>query len=66
MNNLTTLAIEMLKRTVLDNPFIPMTPTAKQAAFLSLPVDEALYGGSAGGGKSVALLAAALQFVHVE
>ena len=30
-----------------------------------LPVTEALYGGSAGGGKSVALLAAALQFVHV-
>lgn len=37
----------------------------KQAAFLALPAREALYGGAAGGGKSSALLMAALQYVDV-
>lgn len=45
--------------------YIPHTPTPKQAAFLMLPHREALYGGSAGGGKSDALLMAALQYVDV-
>lgn len=35
----------------------------KQAAFLVLDVKDALYGGAAGGGKSDALLMAALQYV---
>jgi predicted phage terminase large subunit-like protein len=65
MYYLRSLARQFLKRTVLDNRWIPVTPTPKQAVFLTLPVAEALYGGSAGGGKSVALLAAALQFVDV-
>jgi predicted phage terminase large subunit-like protein len=46
-------------------PFIPHRPTPKQAAFLLLPGREALYGGAAGGGKSDALLMAALQYVDV-
>lgn len=43
--------------------FIPVQPTPKQLAFLFLPTREALYGGAAGPGKSVALLIAALQYV---
>lgn len=39
------------------------TCSAQQAAFLSLDCLEAFYGGSAGGGKSDALLAGALQYV---
>ena len=47
------------------NSYIPHTPTNKQAAFLWLPQREAFYGGAAGGGKSDALLMAALQYVEV-
>lgn len=53
-----------LQATVLDNPYIPHAPTAKQAEFLLLQDKEALFGGAAGGGKSDALLMAALQFVQ--
>lgn len=45
--------------------FTPHTPHPKQADFLSLDCLEALFGGAAGGGKSDALLMAALQYVHV-
>lgn len=34
----------------------PLVPTRRQADFLALTDDEALYGGAAGGGKSEALL----------
>src|SRR5271155_3345788 len=47
------------------NAFIPHTPTPRQAAFLLLDCLEAFYGGSGGGGKSDALLMAALQFADV-
>ncbi len=40
-------------------------PTSKQQAFLDVDCFEGLYGGAAGGGKSDALLMAALQYVHV-
>jgi hypothetical protein len=45
-------------------PFCPNTPTPKQAEFLALTCREVLYGGQAGGGKSEALLMAALQYVE--
>lgn len=45
--------------------FIPHLPTPKQAAFLALSHVEAFYGGEPGGGKSEALLMAALQYVDV-
>lgn len=39
---------------------IDYTPTEKQAKFHSCPADEVLFGGSAGGGKSMALLMEAI------
>lgn len=45
--------------------YVPHAPTPKQRAFLLLPHREAFFGGAAGGGKSDALLMAALQYVDV-
>lgn len=57
--------IALLVETVAKNPLIPHAPTIRQAEFLGLLCLEALYGGSAGGGKSDALLMGALQFAEV-
>lgn len=59
----------MFQATVLENPWIPdaikdgLFRCPKQAEFLCYEGREALYGGAAGGGKSVSLLVAALQYV---
>ena len=47
------------------NAFIPHRPTPRQAAFLMFDCLEAFYGGAGGGGKSDALLMAALQYADV-
>ena len=41
--------------------YTPFTPTEKQEIALAYDVDELLYGGSAGGGKSEVLIAAGLR-----
>lgn len=47
------------------NRYIPHRPHPRQAIFLLLDTLEVLFGGAAGGGKSDALLMAALQYVHL-
>ena len=49
------------------NKYIPpdIVPFANQLAFLRLDVLEALYGGGTRGGKSIALLIAAAQYVDI-
>lgn len=46
-------------------PFCPEEPSITQKVFLRTNSIEALFGGAAGGGKSSALLMAALQYVDI-
>lgn len=49
---------------IIKNPYIPHKPFYKQGMFLCLEDEEAFYGGQAAGGKSDALLMAALEYVR--
>ncbi len=64
--SLKAIRLKTIVDTILNNPYIPHKPTDKQFEFLFYSdVLEGFYGGAAGGGKSDALLAAALQFVQL-
>jgi predicted phage terminase large subunit-like protein len=50
---------------VAQSPYIPHSPTERQAAFLIAPDRERLFGGAAGGGKTDALLMAQLMWADL-
>ena len=56
--------MQILTDTVYNNPYIPHDPFDQQIDFLTYPSEELLYGGMAGGGKSDAILMAALQYIE--
>lgn len=65
ISNLDTERLQQLLTPKL-NKYIPYDPTPKQRAFLLMNNQkEVLYGGAAGGGKSVAQLMGALQYVDI-
>lgn len=57
------LAMSAVPRIV--EPYVKHIPHPKQQLFMNLKAQEAMFGGAAGGGKSDALLMAALQYVDV-
>lgn len=59
------IALRVAEARSLASRYSPHAPWPKQRRFLELNCREALYGGAAGGGKSDALLGAALQYFHV-
>ncbi|RLD17890.1 MAG: hypothetical protein DRI69_11370 [Bacteroidetes bacterium] len=66
IKSLQAIRLKTIHETIFKNPYIPHKPTAKQFEFLFYSdLLEGFYGGAAGGGKSDALLMAALQFVQI-
>lgn len=60
-----TAVVRAIARSARARRYCPHEPFPTQARFMGLDCLEALFGGAAGGGKSDALLMAALQYVHV-
>lgn len=60
---MTARAQALLRQARAHRGWVPCALHAKQRAFLALTQGEAMYGGAAGGGKTEALLADALQYV---
>lgn len=58
------LRAHRIRKTVQNSPYIPWEPTPKQWSFLMEERKEVMYGGAAGGGKTIAMLMAAI--MHVE
>jgi predicted phage terminase large subunit-like protein len=67
LTNLSTAEQHKLNELVLPkwSKYIPHSPHPKQQAFCWLDSRDVFYGGAAGGGKSDALLMAALQYVDI-
>lgn len=59
------VAVAKTYQRIIQNKYIPVTPTEKQLKFLLLDEKEAFYGGAAGGGKSEALLIGSAMYFHV-
>ncbi|MCI0662607.1 MAG: terminase family protein [Acidobacteria bacterium] len=57
--------LNLLEIEVKTSRYCPHEPSDRQKLFLDLSYTEAFYGGAAGGGKSDALLMAALQYADV-
>lgn len=65
LDYIRALQERLVELETVERGWCPQTPTEKQKEFLDKTELEVLYGGAAAGGKSSAILIAALQYVDV-